>query len=249
MNNLPIKRPKTATLNQINSHGGQLERSKTSPRIQEVIKKYQKPQCNLLGLIDATGSMSPVWSSTKKHIDRVIQRVTEMGNFQMRWLAYRDYCDGQKIIESSSWTSNTAILLRFIESIYCHGGGDAPEAVEKALSIAADDDQTTRIILIGDAPPHADRDYREQAARLAQLKRPVFSFVVGDDCETKRTFAEISQITGGVSTQLTSADELIDLVCLTMAHEMGGKSYVEKYLNKYKPSLSARKYAALLPAK
>lgn len=243
---LLIKRPKSTnqSIKKTEKSSGQLSKIQ---KLEQLSKKYQP--CNLLGLVDATGSMSPVWTSTKEHIDEVIRRVTKMGKFQMRWVAYRDYCDGQNIIETSSWTSEAAILLRFIESIICTGGGDAPEAVEKALSIAADDKKASRIILIGDAPPHAERDYRQQAARLAQLKRPVFSFVVGNDSETKRTFAEISQITGGVSTKLTSADELVDLVALTMIQEMGGKRSVEEYIRKYGPSDTARKYAALLPGK
>jgi hypothetical protein len=91
-------------------------------------------------------------------------------------------------------------------------------------------------------------DYLAQADRLAQLRRSVFSFVVGNSRHTIRTFAEISQITGGKSMLLTNAQDLIDLLVLTVADDIGGGELMEQYLTKYSDQLSegGRKYARML---
>jgi hypothetical protein len=192
--------------------------------------------------------MDAIWQTTNQQIKEMVKRLSDIGSFQLKWVAYRDYCDGEQIVVASEWMRQPNPLLSFIDSISCFGGGDEPEAVEKALEYAANDKSATRIVLIGDAPPHLERDYVVQARRLAQLRRPVFSFVVGNSPETVRTFAEISKITGGKSTLLTSAQDLIDLVVLTVADDIGGSDSVEQYLKKYAPQISdgSRKYARLL---
>jgi hypothetical protein len=192
--------------------------------------------------------MAGIWQTTGEQIKELIKRLAELGSFQLRWIAYRDYCDGDLIVQASEWTNQASPLLSFIDGIQCDGGGDEPEAVERALEHAANDKQATRVVLIGDAPPHAERDYLAQARRLAELRRPVFSFVVGNSPETIRTFAEISQITGGKSALLTNAQDLIDSVVLTAADDIGGRESVQQYLTKYSPQLSegSRKYARLL---
>lgn len=208
----------------------------------------KKKESRLLGLSDATGSMIGLWDSTKRHIKEMISRINEFGSFEIKWVAYRDYCDGAGILESSAWHRKPEPLLRFIDSISCYGGGDFPEAVEKALQYAVKDKKVSRIVLIGDAPPHPERDYANQAMKLAKQGKPVFSFVVGYDPETTETFKRIAEITGGVSTQLNSADDLLDMVVLTMADEMGGKESVERYLGKYGVLMSegGKRYAKVL---
>jgi len=216
------------------------------PRLSWPARKKKK-SC-LLGLSDATSSMDRLWNTTKQHIKEMISRVNEFGSFELKWVAYRDYCDGAGILESSDWHQSSEKLLRFIDSISCYGGGDFPEAVEKALEYAVNDKRATRVVLIGDAPPHSEGDYVEQAKKLAKQRKPVFSFVVGYSTEATETFKRISDITGGVSAPLTSANDLLDMVVLTMADEMGGKKSVEGYLNKYGISMSeeGRRYAKVL---
>jgi hypothetical protein len=51
-----------------------------------------------------------------------------------------------------------------------------------------------------------------------------------------------------MSALLTNAQDLIDLVVLTAADDIGGRESVQQYLTKYSPQLSegSRKYARLL---
>ncbi len=129
-------------------------------------------------------------------------------------------------------------LIQFIQKIKCDGGGDFPEAVEKALAVAVAEAEVSRVILIGDAPPHANRDYREQAIALGQKQRPVFSFVVGKDAETYQTFTEISRLSGGLCQYLENNEDLINFVAVTVVEQMGGKKSLDSYVKRYQKSLS-----------
>ncbi|HEV2046723.1 MAG TPA: hypothetical protein VGQ95_09010 [Chthoniobacterales bacterium] len=192
--------------------------------------------------------MADLWGAAKCHIKEMVRRLTELGPFKLRWAAYRDYCDGSDLFQSSDWHDSADPLLRFIDRVSCTGGGDFEEAVEYALKCAVEEPIATRIILIGDAPPHPERDFREQATQLGKLGRPVFAFVVGEHAETQEAFAEIARLSGGKSTALRSANDLLDVVVLTVAHEMGGAEEVQQYLQKYSGQLGqgAREYGQLL---
>lgn len=57
----------------------------------------------------------------------------EGNNFEFLWVAYRDYSDGQLLIQRQEWTSDADQLQKFVNGIVCDGGGDTEEAVERAL--------------------------------------------------------------------------------------------------------------------
>ena len=221
---------------------------KTSLTAQQIQQKYQKThRSNILVLTDATSSMDSTWTATRHCLAEVIRRIMELdGDCSIEYAAYRDYCDGNNIFERSGWHKTSEPLLQFIQKVRCYGGGDLPEAVEYALKYAAESENATRVLLFGDAPPHAERDYRTQARRLAKLERPVFSVVIGQYQETIRRFKEISDITGGLSTIMTNADDILDLLAITVVDELGGSNAVENYLHKYELSGEMKAYAKRL---
>nr|VFJ86368.1 MAG: von Willebrand factor type A domain-containing protein [Candidatus Kentron sp. H]VFJ88203.1 MAG: von Willebrand factor type A domain-containing protein [Candidatus Kentron sp. H]VFJ95430.1 MAG: von Willebrand factor type A domain-containing protein [Candidatus Kentron sp. H] len=241
MADITPRRPRLPTSKKpLDSSGGTNMSLPPRVSLDDVLEKYEtKNTSRIIGLSDATGSMSGLWSKTQKHLTEMIARIARLGECELRWVAYRDYGDGNGLLESSGWEKAPEPLLRFIQSIHCHGGQDWEEAVEKALEFAANDDRATRVLLIGDAPPHAERDYRQQAKRLGQLERPVFSFVVGGSPETFRVFSEISQLSGGTCCHLEDVDDLIDVVVITAAHDMGGEDLVLEYTRKYAKQLSS----------
>jgi len=207
----------------------------------EILERYRKAgkrRSMLMGLSDATGSMAGIWSTTRAQIGKMIERVSELGDFSMNWVAYRDYGDGPRILEPSGWQTDARALTRFLNGIECIGGEDWEEAVERALEYAAKDQQATRVVLIGDAPPHPDRDFREQASRLGGMNRKVFCFVVGGSADTRAAFGEIARLSGGLCTDLTSERDLLDFVALTMVDDMGGGTSVDSFLEKHAKQLS-----------
>nr|VFK32445.1 MAG: hypothetical protein BECKMB1821G_GA0114241_11124 [Candidatus Kentron sp. MB]VFK35727.1 MAG: hypothetical protein BECKMB1821I_GA0114274_11404 [Candidatus Kentron sp. MB]VFK77447.1 MAG: hypothetical protein BECKMB1821H_GA0114242_11404 [Candidatus Kentron sp. MB] len=240
MPDITLRRPKLPTGKNPSDLSKDMSASLSSRvSLDDVLKKYPAKTSRIIGLSDATGSMSGLWSKTRDQLTEMITRIAQLGECELRWVAYRDYGDGNGLIESSHWEKKPEPLLRFIQSIHCYGGQDWEEAVEKALAFAADDDLATCVLLIGDAPPHSERDYRQQAERLGQINRPVFSFVVGGDPDTFRVFSEISQLSGGTCCHLEKVDDLLDVVVITAAHDMGGDALVLAYTQKYAKQLSS----------
>lgn len=106
--------------------------------------------------------MSHLWSSAQGTINAMIRRINEIGgnNFEILWVAYRDYSEGGGILESSGCAADASQLQNFVNGIRCHGGGDCEEAVEQALQLARNEHRLkniSRVILIGDAPPHFEK--------------------------------------------------------------------------------------------
>ena len=117
--------------------------------------------CRLMCLSDATQSMEKLWTSTKQHIQTMLRRIEELagaGRVELKWVAYRDYDVPDSLLQCSAWTTDAKDLLAFIDGVRCFGGGDYEEAVEAALALAnRDESPPTRVLLIGDAPPHVEK--------------------------------------------------------------------------------------------
>lgn len=233
-----IKTSKSSLLNKLSLPGGKSTSFESAEEALERFDQELKGIPRILGLVDATGSMELHWQSAKRNIQTMIRRINEMGRFEMKWCAYRDYDHGEELFVASAWTDSARTLISFFDSIQTIGGETWEEAVEYALARAADEEVVSRIFLVGDAEPHPESDWKRQAKRLAELKRPVYAFVVGDHPDTFRTFSEISRIAGGVCTHLRSAQDLLDVVVLTAADDMGGAEKVKGYLEKYRKELS-----------
>lgn len=218
-------------------------------RAEDIFQKYRRrvPRSRMLGLSDATGSMTGLWDATRQQIQEMIRRIVEMGVFELQWVAYRDYTDGSHVLEPSGWQHSAEPLLEFLRGVRCFGGGDRPEAVERGLAFAASEDEVTRVLLIGDAPPHEDRDYRTQATALGRKTRPVHCFVVGNAKDTFAAFSEIARLSGGTAAHLRSHADLVDVVAMTAAADLQGAKGVREYVERYKAvNASAREYARLL---
>lgn len=208
-----------------------------------------KGQFATLILFDATDSMNPLWDKTASIVEEMVRRIAKVGDVQLKCCAYRDYCDGDRIFETSKWSAQAKPLLKFIELVQCDGGGDFPEAVEVALRHAVEENKVTRVILIGDAPPHEEGDYRQQAINLGKKRRPVFAFRVGGEPETAKTFREIAKLSGGRYADLKNYKDLLDMIAITVVHDAAGSKAVEEYTEKYQLSIEIKKFAKSLPSK
>ena len=128
----------------------------------------QTKKCRLMCLSDATGSMGGVWKQTQSSIRIMLERISAIsggsGNIEVKWVAFRDY-ELQKslVLEASLWTDDPTSLVKFVGGIKCisHHGCDGPEAVEAALNCVNNElEPPTRVLLIGDAPPHHEGAFR-----------------------------------------------------------------------------------------
>jgi Mg-chelatase subunit ChlD len=230
----------------INTNTSQTHR----PTIEQVVQAYSaQPGCVVL--FDATGSMQPYWQNVQSAIREIVERLLNVGGRpRLKIVAYRDDCDGERIIEQSVWSSDAEELYRFISRIICDGGGDRPEAVDRALQVAAADQEAiSGVVLIGDAPPHEGRDGRQEAETLGQAGRPVYPIVVGGASDTRQAFAEIARLSKGKMMELENLEELYSVLSVVLAHSLGKETF-EKYLKQYQTRLTpgAQKAARLLNA-
>ncbi|KAK3272875.1 hypothetical protein CYMTET_18851 [Cymbomonas tetramitiformis] len=188
-----------------------LQTSSTSSR-----KSLKKSR--MICLSDATGSMAKVWSNTSASIQEMLERVQEIGgaNLELQWMAYRDYdSSADELLEKSPWSSDPSVLKDFVSQIVCGGGGDYEEAVEIALQEVRKEHErqpVTRVLLIGDAPPHYQKqgddlrpfhdhvlttDYLTEAEKLAELNIPVYTFYIGYKDDLIDAFTLIAEKTHG----------------------------------------------------
>lgn len=126
----------------------------------------------------------------------------------------------------------------------------------------SDPEPPTRVLLIGDAPPHHEgkgnkleslvvhqsnqepggfvqggvlsTDYRAECAQLRDKQIKVFSFYLNPGA--RNAFDEISNVTGGESQALspTEAESLIHAVSETALEDIGGASMLHKYRAHYR---------------
>ena len=212
-------------------------------------KQPKGGQSAVLLAFDATGSMAGLWDGTKSIIEEMVRRITKVGIVRLKCVAYRDYCDGERIFESSGWHTKAEPLLDFMRRITCNGGGDTPEAVEDALELAYKEKEVvTRVILIGDAPPHSVEKAERQSLNLNKRGCPVFAFRVGNDESAKSAFKRIAEASNGRYANLEGYKDLLDMISVTIVHDVGGSAAVDKYIKEYGTSEGVKVYSRSLPS-
>ena len=243
-----LKLPDTPVRGQLTSGGPDVGADPNGNEYENVVREYATPKTRdsrTMLLVDATGSMAPHWDHLKGNLEEIVGRLLQVGGRpHLKFVGYRDDCDGDRVIEQCAWHNDAAKLKDFIASVRCEGGGDWPEAVDRALRVAVDDqDGATSVVLIGDAPPHAQRGGETEAALLAKRNCPVYSVVVGGADDTRRAFGEISRLSGGKTIELTKLDELYDVLGVVLARAMGGSAFLT-YLKRYQARLGSDAAAA-----
>ncbi|CAI4218433.1 unnamed protein product [Parascedosporium putredinis] len=112
---------------------------------------------DFLILVDATASMGGFLGALNSSLPEII-RISALTDCFARIgvVAYRDYCDGPKLLEWSGCVTQ-AELLEFVAGLRPIGGGDYPEAAKTGLAMAHQvmrADATTIMIVYADAPAH-----------------------------------------------------------------------------------------------
>ena len=113
-------------------------------------------------VIDTTGSMSDEMEYLQAELDAIVARLKrEGGNLDLRigLIVYRDE-DDDYVVRSSPLTTNIGAVRDMLSRQAAGGGGDIPEAVDRAM-IAAETMQwrpeaAKALILVADAPPHKE---------------------------------------------------------------------------------------------
>ncbi len=173
-------------------------------------------QVDILLSIDTTGSMGDELSFLQTELQNVLKTV-KANNQQLNLRAstnfYKDQGD-EYLVRPFPFTSDFSLVQQQLSAQSAGGGGDYPEAVESALADAIQEHQwqtsarARLLFLVLDAPPHQNKQVREQLQALTESARkkgiriiPVASS--GVDKATEFLMRSLAISTGGEYVFLT----------------------------------------------
>lgn len=124
------------------------------------VNTNQTKYLDLMFVVDTTGSMGDELEYLKSEIKDVIENInTDQNNIRLSLIFYRDEGD-QYVTKLFDFTTNISEQINNISKQSANGGGDFPEAVDQALSLAVNqanwstEFSTKLLIHVLDAPPH-----------------------------------------------------------------------------------------------
>ena len=177
----------------------------------------QTPKIDVVFVLDTTGSMGGLIQTAKEKIWAIASTMASAQptpELRIGLVAYRDRGDAYvtRVVDlSDDLDSVYATLMDF----QADGGGDGPEAVNKALYDAvhemswSSDGQVYRsIFLVGDAPPHMDYNevqYADIVAAAAQKGIVVNTIQCGEMAATALPWTQIASLGNGSFFQVEQA--------------------------------------------
>ena len=218
--------------------------------------KIHATESKIVLCLDATSSMSRLMKNLKEKLTEMINRVKAIAGdsckIAFNIIIYRDYdCKNGKLVDSSGWRTDAESLIDYVNNIEVHGGEDFEEAIEiglREINALPTDQLPSRVLLMGDAPPHFERkgekikkqggyvletDYHIECQNLSEKSIPVYSFYMHDGA--RESFHTISRLTNGDAKALDVCKEnqLLDAVCLETLDDIGGEGMKQKYIDRF----------------
>ena len=167
-------------------------------------------------VVDATGSMQDEIDYLKSELNDIIQKVTDsLPQIRLNTASvfYRDEGD-EYVTKKSDFSSKVEQTTAFIRDNNAGGGGDFPEAADRALDVAVNEmswrsDARARLLfLVLDAPPHQDdfslaRVNKAIAAAAEKGIRIIPVTCSGIDKSTEYLMRSLALLTNGTYVFLT----------------------------------------------
>jgi hypothetical protein len=186
-------------------------------------------------VVDATGSMKDEIEFLKLELEDVVRSTMEKYNsltLRASSVFYRDKTD-EYLTRMTGFSDDLLKTLNFIKLQRADGGGDYPEAVDKALGMAIDslhwnkNTRTKILFLILDAPPHKEAIERIQQLTVKAAARGIRIVPIacsGTDKSTEFLLRSMALATNGTYTFLTNNSGL-------------GNNHIEPTTDKYEVEL------------
>lgn len=134
---------------------------------------------DLMLVIDTTGSMSDELDYLTRELRAIVAGIEQREGVDVRvgLIVYRDVGDDY-VVDSLGFSDDVSVAERWIGRQAASGGGDYPEAMDRALASALDDtwrdgrdgDTARVLLLVADAPPHAE-DYDAFTDAVKEARR------------------------------------------------------------------------------
>lgn len=188
-----------------------------------VVATTNRPQLDVVFVIDSTGSMADEIEVVKTQV-RKMMRTVQSGqpkpDVRFGLVTYRDRGD-EYVTRTLPLTGDLESIERAVDNLIADGGGDTPEAVNEALHAAVSemnwnlDQKTSRLMfLIGDAAPHMDYandyDFRQELAQAHSKGIKLHTWgCSGIQDSGEAEFQEMASITGGQFEFLTYRQEVV----------------------------------------
>jgi hypothetical protein len=160
---------------------------------------------DLLLMIDTTGSMGDELSYLQVELGSIVNRLKAANpqlDLRIGLLAYRDEQD-EYVTRPFGFTNDLMKLRMSLAAQRADGGGDYPEAVDKAMAAALDfdwrADAVKAMLFVADAPPHDDKMAASWKSAMTMRARgihivPVGASGVAEDAEyLMRSMAAVTQ--------------------------------------------------------
>lgn len=165
---------------------------------------------DIMFMIDTTGSMGDELNYLKYQTNSMLQSLPTQLNTNISVNFYRDYED-EYVVKSNPFTSSLKEVSSFFNQTNANGGGDTPEAVEKALEDGIlnhtwRENSIKLMFLVLDAPAHEKTDellhtYINKASEMGIRIIPVMASGADSVCEIM--LRQMALITGGQFVFLT----------------------------------------------
>lgn len=182
----------------------------TETTIKADFEKNAVYDLDIMFMIDTTGSMGDELNYLKYQTNSMLQSLPTQLNTNISVNFYRDYED-EYVVKSNPFTSSLKEVSSFFNQTNANGGGDTPEAVEKALEDGIlkhswRENSIKLMFLVLDAPAHEKTDealqqYISKASETGIRIIPVMASGADSVCEIM--LRQMALITGGQFVFLT----------------------------------------------
>jgi von Willebrand factor type A domain len=176
---------------------------------QEAQQKQERPQIEVVFVLDTTGSMSGLLEGAKQKIFSIASRIATgkpTPRLKVGLVGYRDVGD-EYVTKRFDLSEDLDTVFTHLRQFRADGGGDTPEHVGRGLGEAvskmswSDSRQTMKIIfLVGDAPPAARGDqwnFKTWAQTARERHIVVNTVRCGADDETATAWKYAAKLTDG----------------------------------------------------
>ena len=181
----------------------------------------------LIFALDATASRQPTWDMATQLQAEMFQVAQSLGGLQIQLCYFR----GIGNFFHSNWHSNADELLQKMLGIQCQAGATQ---LGRLLSHAVRENERKKIkgvVFIGDAMEEMPDKLNQLAGKLGLLNVPLFMFQEQGDPVARRSFLEISRLSGGAYSQFdaASAAQLKELLQAVAVYAAGGLKALKDY--------------------
>lgn len=164
-------------------------------------------ELDLMFVIDTTGSMGDELDYLKTETEQLLRNLTLSCHTRMSVNFYRDEGDAY-VVKANPFTEDTKTVLTQLRQESVDGGGDYPEAVEKALANAV-----------------FEHEWRENSVKIAFLVLDAPAHTIGSVCDSLKDSIAAAAARGIrlVPVMASGADETTETLCRELALFTGGR--------------------------